>query len=664
MKNVFKKTATMLLAMTMLIGTTACGEEPEPTPGPGPDGPPVEQGTTYALNVTSVSLEEGETKQLTVTATPEEEFEATYASSAEAVATVSESGLITAVSAGTATITVTIGEETLTCAVTVTAAPIEYSYALNVNTCSIEEEQTRQLTVMVDPDKEIEPEFVSSDDDIATVSESGLITGVSEGTATITVTVDGETLTCAVTVTPKPIQYSYALNKSTATIVLGETDTLTVTATPEKADIDVDYDSENEAIATVSSTGVVTAVGAGETRIVVVADGSEPMYCTVTVTADVAATVSAEDGAGKSVVLEDADDTLDTLYWEKYNGWGSPRALNTADIIDSNAANLPGGFGDYMVGFTWNYFGENSMQEADKHDGKHTENGVDGAEIVSTITVDENVKAIRVYTGAWNATNTTTLYWNDAVIAQAEPFTAGGASVAKVITFAVDVEKATTVKVVSKASAPTGGNVSIAATVVLGTAVTPETATTSVQVTKTEMTGIDNHSYNLTTVGTKDWYYLNFEDQGTDRKAQNGGNINVDKMEFFGNPGNEWDYKSLFTWTDGTTWATNGNDSDTSGRGTNNMKRADCYIDIPVAVSSEVNKVTIWVGGWQSTYHLAIVDSKGNLLYNEKVADKVDGSTFAYMVEAEITATENEEIRFVLYKQDGTNISVSAIAVS
>lgn len=69
------------------------------------------------------------TQQLTVTlhfddeSTQDVTAEATYESSATGVATVSEAGLITAVSEGSATITATYGAFTDTCAVTVDPEP-------------------------------------------------------------------------------------------------------------------------------------------------------------------------------------------------------------------------------------------------------------------------------------------------------------------------------------------------------------------------------------------------------------------------------------------------------------------------------------------------------------------------------------------------------------
>lgn len=79
--------------------------------------------TSVSLDKNSVTLEEGETEQLTATVSPSNATDksVTWSSSNTSVATVSSNGLVTAVSHGSATITVTTtdGNKTATCSVTV-----------------------------------------------------------------------------------------------------------------------------------------------------------------------------------------------------------------------------------------------------------------------------------------------------------------------------------------------------------------------------------------------------------------------------------------------------------------------------------------------------------------------------------------------------------------
>lgn len=93
--------------------------------------------TGVTLNKNSLSLEEGDTEQLTETVAPSNATDksVSWSSSNTSVATVSSSGLVTAVSAGSATITVTTtdGAKTATCAVTVTQPSYtEYTLATSM----------------------------------------------------------------------------------------------------------------------------------------------------------------------------------------------------------------------------------------------------------------------------------------------------------------------------------------------------------------------------------------------------------------------------------------------------------------------------------------------------------------------------------------------------
>lgn len=88
------------------------------------------------LDQTRLDLTEGESKYLTATVSPYHatDKQVTWASSAPAVATVNESGLVTAVKAGSATITATAGNKKAECLIAVRAkdAPIADVFPINV----------------------------------------------------------------------------------------------------------------------------------------------------------------------------------------------------------------------------------------------------------------------------------------------------------------------------------------------------------------------------------------------------------------------------------------------------------------------------------------------------------------------------------------------------
>ena len=128
--------------------------------------------------------------------------------------------------------------------------------------------------------------FQSSNTGIATVNESGVVTGVAVGTATITATTgSGKTVSCKVTVTKPIIKVtSVTLNKSTLALETGASGTLTATVAPTDAtNKEVTWKSSDTSIATISN-GKVTAVKAGTATITATADDGSGKSATCTVT--------------------------------------------------------------------------------------------------------------------------------------------------------------------------------------------------------------------------------------------------------------------------------------------------------------------------------------------------------------------------------------------
>ena len=171
--------------------------------------------TGVSLNKTSTSLEVGATETLSATVAPSTATDktVTFASSDAEVATVDNTGKVTAVKAGNADITVTTkdGNKTAKCTLTVTAKQIPVTgVTLDKSTLSLEVGATGNLVATVAPSDATYKavRFTSSDDAIATVDDNGLVTAVKAGTADITVEslMDGsKTAVCTLTVTePEP----------------------------------------------------------------------------------------------------------------------------------------------------------------------------------------------------------------------------------------------------------------------------------------------------------------------------------------------------------------------------------------------------------------------------------------------------------------------------
>ena len=163
--------------------------------------------TGVSVSPTTLSLVEGTSEQLRATVTPSDAADKTvsWTSSDAAVATVDNTGKVTAVKAGSATITVKTadGGKTATCAVSVTAlvVPVTDISIKEGPTVQVEQGKTVTLTAKVLPENATDKTvtWTSSDLDVATVAE-GVVTGQAPGDAVITAKAGDKETTCAVTV--------------------------------------------------------------------------------------------------------------------------------------------------------------------------------------------------------------------------------------------------------------------------------------------------------------------------------------------------------------------------------------------------------------------------------------------------------------------------------
>ncbi len=245
------------------------------------------------------SVNVGETIQLTGSVTAPSDCNRTslsYVSDNTAVATVSATGQVTGVKAGTATITVTgeaeTGKTPASATKTITVSNVSVSgVSVSPTTKTLAIGESFTLTATVAPSNATNKgvTFTSSNTSVATVdSTTGSVAALAAGTTTITVTTtDGsKTASCTVTVSEKKVE-SISISPNTLSLKIDASYQLSATVLPANAsNKNYTWSSSDETVATVSSTGSVTARKLGSANIYATAtDGSDVRgTCAVTVT--------------------------------------------------------------------------------------------------------------------------------------------------------------------------------------------------------------------------------------------------------------------------------------------------------------------------------------------------------------------------------------------
>ncbi len=171
--------------------------------------------TGVTLNKSALTLDIGKTASLTATVAPSNATNqnVTWISSNKSVATVSSSGVVTAVKAGTATITALAADGSgynATCEVTVNPQLVT-GITLSASALTLEIGETSTLTATITPGTATNKNLTwgTSNTSVVTVSASGKITATGAGTATITATArDGSGIQAACEVTVNPADTS------------------------------------------------------------------------------------------------------------------------------------------------------------------------------------------------------------------------------------------------------------------------------------------------------------------------------------------------------------------------------------------------------------------------------------------------------------------------
>ncbi|MDN4476882.1 Ig-like domain-containing protein, partial [Demequina sp. SYSU T00192] len=260
--------------------------------------------TAVELDVAEATLDTGRTLQLEATVLPADAsfYHLAWESSDPALATVDDSGLVTAVAEGDVTIRAiaedddTVFGETLIHVVPVRATGV----ILDRETMTLQLGTTKALQALVLPEDTANTAvtWASDDESVATVDADGAVTGVALGQATVTATADdgGFTASAVVTVQEDAVpvtgvafdldEHWFRADAFSTYAPTGPVPTLTVEATVSPADATDDaltWTSDDVSVARVNGFGIITPVGPGVARITAAtADGEHaatiPVY--------------------------------------------------------------------------------------------------------------------------------------------------------------------------------------------------------------------------------------------------------------------------------------------------------------------------------------------------------------------------------------------------
>ena len=325
MKSTAKKLAVCAAAFCLLAcGTAVSAAAASPVSGLALSGITM----PWDQNVPAESIEAGSytanmllgsSQQLSPVVRPRNSTDSVvYISDDTSILTVSNTGVVQAVGVGTTRITAAAGNQI--CAYTIVVSMdssmivTEMDLSLSSNTIYVGNSVSAQL--------QVRPTSASSNEKVATVNYFGRVTGVAPGTATITATCGSVTATTNVTVMSIPNSGTgtgtgtastgssnsgqvITVNPSYVVLKPGATRTLTASVKPSSACQKFTFKSANSNIATVSPSGVITAVGTGATSITV-SNGTASAMVTVIVNRSAA---SSSDNSSDSSSTEPDNDT-------------------------------------------------------------------------------------------------------------------------------------------------------------------------------------------------------------------------------------------------------------------------------------------------------------------------------------------------------------------
>jgi uncharacterized protein YjdB len=223
-------------------------------------------------------------------------FAVSWTSSVPAVATVSSTGLVTALSAGTTNITATAGGRTTTLAVTVTLVPVNTITLSLTGPTQVGRDIAvtsvlRSATNAVLTSAQRNVVWASTDTAIATVSSAGVVRGVSVGNTIITSVVEGKVGILNVSVSEVAIDH-IVVTPDSANVKVGATKQFVAQA----------FDADSVSLSTAAMNGRVFVWTSSDAAKFVVSNAGMVTGLT-TGTGTVTATVGAKSGVSQVVIV-------------------------------------------------------------------------------------------------------------------------------------------------------------------------------------------------------------------------------------------------------------------------------------------------------------------------------------------------------------------------
>jgi len=273
----------LLASLVLLACTEGEGSPPVAPGGSGPAAPPAV--ASVGVTITPSSITAG--TRATATATVRDGAgnalsgrTVAWSSGNAAIAAVDASGTVTGVAPGTAEITATSEGRFGSATITVTPAPVA-AVTISPATASLVLGGTQQLTANARDASGAAltgrpVTWSSGTPAVATVSAAGLVTAIAAGTAIITASIEGVPATATITVTPTPVA-SVTVTPASFSLPVGGSQPVTATArdaagTPITGR-PVAWTSSTPAVASVSTSGVVTALAVGTATITASIEG-------------------------------------------------------------------------------------------------------------------------------------------------------------------------------------------------------------------------------------------------------------------------------------------------------------------------------------------------------------------------------------------------------